>query len=325
MSSALPRSDITRFSRIEPEFIVKAYLSCTTQKVSMIQLKRRLSTLLSVDTVAALVARLISSGQIIRDGNNLQLAHEGQKATRAALGIDAGKPWDSVRIGRLPVVALGVDPDNIETRRKLARADILGAAIVCVGYDLPKNNLLSPTGVRSELVWRILRAGVPDVIGQGPFPLIEKPNAVDRTIVAGLAGVRAKTISGAVAALAAKTINAERSKSDVLRRQLIRLALKKRSSPEGFAERVKVIAHALSTPPFQGRVAIAQVYDAYGRQYPDAGSLESFKHRLLAAAKAHELHLSRLDLPEHVNRELRTRSATPSGSDEVHFVVTEWT
>jgi hypothetical protein len=95
--------------------------------------------------------------------------------------------------------------------------------------------------------------------------------------------------------------------------------------PATFAERVKQIASALKTPPFQGRVAIAQVYDAYKQKYRgDSPNIENFKIRLVNAAKRRELDLGRLDLPEHMDRDLRQRSAAAWGKDEVHFVVHRW-
>ena len=84
------------------------------------------------------------------------------------------------------------------------------------------------------------------------------------------------------------------------------------------------VARSLNTPPFKGRVAIAQVYDAYGRVHSDAGSLESFKRRLVEAAKLRAIDLTRLDMPERMNADLRNRSSVEWDTDEVHFVVTEW-
>jgi hypothetical protein len=324
MSSPLPQSDVSRFARIDPALLVKAYVFCATQSVSTARLKQRLGTLLKADAIAPLVAERVSNGELVEERGKLALTPASEMALRATLKGDAGKSWDVVRMHRLPALALHLDPDDAEMRRKLARVEVLRAAVLCVAYDLPKDGLLSSIAVRSELVWRILREAVPQIVGRGPFPLIDKSNAVDRTILAGLAGVRASTTGAAFAALAAKTVGAPASEIDVLRHHLIRSALQRAEPPDGFAQRVKTIAGRLNTPPFQGRVAIAQIYDAYGREFPDAGSLENFKHRLLASARARELQLSRLDLPEHMDRELRTRSATPSGSDEVHFVVTDW-
>jgi hypothetical protein len=323
MPGALPKSDISRFSRIDADFVVQAFLFITRQGVSLTQLKSRLSSILNDENVTSIVARLVASKKIVRDDGKIRLAGPSDKIARTALGREVGKSWEEFRLRRLPTLALGLNPDNAEARRKLGRADVLRAAIICIGFNLPKDNFLSLIGVRSELVWRVLRDGLPEVVGKGPFPPIDKSNIVDRTILAGLAGIHAKTINEAVAGLAAKVINAKETDIDSLRRRLIQLALEDR--PDNFAERVKVIARTLNTPPFQGRVAIAQVYDAYGRAYPDAGSLESFKHRLIAAANARELDLSRLDLPEHMSHELRSRSKTSWRSDEVHFIVTDWT
>jgi len=94
------------------------------------------------------------------------------------------------------------------------------------------------------------------------------------------------------------------------------------STPEpSFADRVKDVAYKLETPPFPTRVAISQVYDAYGRKYPDAGTLASFKERLVQAGKAREINLGRLDMPEGLPSDVRNRSAAPWGDDEVHFVL----
>lgn len=165
--------------------------------------------------------------------------------------------------------------------------------------------------MRSELVWRVLRAALPEIVGNRAFPIIDKSNAIDTIIFNGLAGVRAKTIDQATTALAAKILGVRGTKIENLRRQLIKIGARQPDSApvaDGFAERVKAVARSLSTPPFQGRVAIAQVYDAYGRAHPDAGSLDSFKQRLVQAAKGRKLDLTRLDLPERMSDELRHRN-----------------
>lgn len=93
---------------------------------------------------------------------------------------------------------------------------------------------------------------------------------------------------------------------------------------ETFARNVLDAAKDLATPPFDGRVAIAQAYDAHGYDYPDAGSLNSFKKRLVEASRKRKIDLSRLDMPELMDRDLRQRSETPWDSDVVHFVVVAW-
>jgi hypothetical protein len=151
---------------------------------------------------------------------------------------------------------------------------------------------------------------LPEVVGSGPFPPIQKLAAVERVLLAGLANIRARSVTEAVDGVAAAAVGLQKCDMDTLRRRLIALAVERASaeldssvSPatrpsadESFAARAKQVAEQLTTPPFQGRVAIAQVYDAYGRIHPDASSLASFKARLVEAAKARTLVLGRLDL-----------------------------
>ena len=72
-----------------------------------------------------------------------------------------------------------------------------------------------------------------------------------------------------------------------------------------------------------GQVAIAQVYDAYTENGHAPLTLEHFKSRLWAAVRAGaDFHLTRLDIPDLMDDDLRERSATPTrAGDVVHFVV----
>ena len=327
MSSSFPEPDIGRFTAIDPTLIVQAYLSKSRQGLSLAKLQSGLKSLVRVEDIARAVQKLTANGTVAEAKSKLRISKEGAERIRRILGRDAEQPWDKLLAFRFPTIALGLDPDDPAIRRRLRPRGALQAAIVGVAYGLPKDSLGSAKAVRSELVWRILRAALPEVVGSGPFPTIDKSNAIDIKILSGLAGVRAKTIDQATTALAAKILGVRGTKIEELRRQLINLEARgPKSLPtgDGFADRVKAVARSLSTPPFQGRVAIAQVYDAYGRVHSDAGSLDSFKQRLVQAAKARNLDLTRLDLPERMSDDLRHRSRTQWGSDEVHFVVTEW-
>jgi hypothetical protein len=190
----------------------------------------------------------------------------------------------------------------------------------------------STNAVATELIWQLLRQGMPGVVGKGPFPALQKLGTIERTLLAGFAGIKAKTLPEAINGVAALALGLEKVSADTLREQLIKIGVSRAdmqaSSPEttngSFAHRVLVVAETLSTPPFQGRVAIAQVYDAYGKVHADAGSLQSFKERLVQSAKAREIDLGSLDLPERMSKDLRQRSETRWGSDEVHFVIIDW-
>jgi len=295
-------------------------------------LRSRLSVFTKPDSLDRVAKQLIAKRDVSLQGDKLQLTESGKAAARTALGSEISKSWEHIRDRRLPILSLGLDPDSPEVRRRLARPNVLKAAIVAVAFGLSKDIALTPDSVRSELVWRVLRSAIPEIVGRGPFPVIGKSNAVDCSILAGLAGTPVKRLDIVIAALAARAIGARKADLDVLRTRLVQLALDgvapatgivgDQGNVRGFGERVRAVAQTLSTPPFRGRVAIAQVYDAYGRQHADAGSLASFKERLVMAAKARELDLTRLDLPEHMDRDLRERSHTVWDSNAVHFIVT---
>lgn len=341
----LPRPDTSRFSQISPELVVLSYLLESKSAISLGTLKTRLKAFVSSQRIEEAVSALVAEHQAIPK-KTIELTRKGIDAVEKALGQDAGHGWERIRHRRLPLLALGLDPDDGETLRKFASADAQKAATIAVSYGLPKEIMASKPGVCAELVWLTLKARLPDVVGDGPFPPIQKLGTVERVVLAGLANIRARSVTEAVDGVAAAALGLQKCDIDTLRRRLIVLAVEQSSGRRAPAElpspaspappaprapadgsfdaRVTQVAEKLTTPPFQGRVAIAQVYDAYGRIHPDAGSLQSFKARLVEAAKARTLVLARLDMPEGMSRELRERSETSWGSDEVHFVITAW-
>jgi hypothetical protein len=338
----LPRPDTSRFSRISPELVVLSYLLGSKRAISLGALKTRLKAFVSSQRIEEAVSALVAEHQAIPK-KTIELTRKGKDAVEKALGQDAGQGWEKIWHRRLPLLALGLDPDDGETLRKFASADAQKAATIAVSYGLPKEIMASKPGVCAELLWRTLKARLPEVIGNGPFPPIQKLGTVERVVLAGLANVRARNVTEAVDGVAAAALGLQKCNIDTLHRRLIVLAVEQSSGQLASAElrsttlpapsapadgsfvaRVKEVAEKLITPPFQGRVAIAQVYDDYGRIHPDAGSLQSFKVRLVEAAKARTLVLGRLDMPEGMSRELRERSETSWGSDEVHFVITAW-
>jgi hypothetical protein len=259
----------------------------------------------------------------------LVLSQTGKGAAKSVLGRDADAKWEFLYEHRFPLLVLGLDPDHPDIRRKFARGDAFTAATIAVAFELKTAEISSKTAVCGQLVWRLLRTGLPDIVGKGPYPHIDKLRTVELVLLAGLAKTRGNKVNDVIGGLRALAVGLTKCDASGLRKQLIRIGLQRGSrspelrKPDGFAGRVKEVAKSLSTPPFVGRVAIAQLYDAYGRVHPDAGSLTSFKERLVAAAKGHELELGRLDLPERMDRDLRLRSEASWGTDTVHFVITE--
>ncbi len=342
MAHQLPNPDISRYSPISPEIVTLAYIGSAKQGMSLATLQGRLKKLVSPSDVDAVVCSFLQRGEATLE-KTVSLTSKGKDAAKKALRRDAGETWEVIKARRLPLIAVGLDPDDAETRRKFAKFDALKAAAIAVAFGLPKETMASPKAVGGELVWRLLRSGLPEVVGKGPFPVIEKPAIVERVLLSGLAGVRARAFPEAMSALAAAAVGVEKFDAGALRERLIQIGVERATSGTSgrrtddlvpskakpvanvnFAARVREIADSLTTPPFQGRVAIAQVYDAYGKVHPDAGSLASFKERLVQSAKTRDIGLARRDLPERMSWDLRERSEARWDSYEVHFVITDW-
>lgn len=68
-----------------------------------------------------------------------------------------------------------------------------------------------------------------------------------------------------------------------------------KASTEEFAARVQAITNVSAAGPFSDRLAIGALYDAYGRDFADAGSMASFKERIVEAFTRKLISLRRLD------------------------------
>lgn len=339
MVLTLPKADEARFHPVSPQAISLAYLSCQKQGLSLATLQQRLKKLVPPAEVDAAVSAMIERGEASLE-KSITLTAKGREAANRLLGNDNGQPWETLKDRRLPMIALGLNPDDADVRNRFAKSDALKATTIAIAFGLHKQAMGSLKAVCGELVWQLLRARMPEVVGKGPFPVIDKPGVVERVLLSGLAGIKAKSIPEAITGVAALAVGLEKVDADTLRERLLQIGVGRAvkaprmeapssahgdaNGSAGFASRVREVALTLTTPPFQGRVAIAQVYDAYGKIHADAGSIASFKERLVAAAKARDIELGRLDLPERMSKELRKRSETAWGSDEVHFVITNW-
>jgi hypothetical protein len=87
-----------------------------------------------------------------------------------------------------------------------------------------------------------------------------------------------------------------------------------------FAERVLDITRTAHAGPFSHKTPIGLIYDVYGQRHADAGSLEDFKRRLLAASTAGHLALLPLDDPGALEAGSRARSEIVTATERLHFV-----
>ena len=109
---------------------------------------------------------------------------------------------------RLPLLALGLDPD----RRRGPYANLpqrmhKKLPTIAVSCGLPKEIMASKPGVCAELdLANAESAGLPEVVGNGPFPPIQKLGTVERVVLAGLANIRARSVTEAVDGVAAAAL-----------------------------------------------------------------------------------------------------------------------
>jgi hypothetical protein len=285
-----------------------------------------LGALLNADALREALVSL-NTRSLLRDlVANPRLTGEGIRHFKKLLGADQKEGWDTILGQRLVARTLGLNPDDKAHRRRVTDARGFPAFVAAVGFGLPKE-LATPAAVRSELIWRILRSRLPDLLGHGPFPIEGELDHHSRAVLLSFAGLQSGNVQQAMAVLAARCVGLQKANAEQLKMALIRQALKSRPDgprPATFARNVLDIAGNLTTPPFDGRVAISQVYDAYGKRYADAGSLTDFKRRLVDAARRRELSLQRIDMPELIAPDVRERSQTQWDSDVVHLVVVEW-
>ncbi|MEN0065218.1 MAG: hypothetical protein AAGA48_23945, partial [Myxococcota bacterium] len=274
---------------------------------------------------------------ILVSGSRLVLSDAGRSRAEAFLGADKTSRWEQIRDRRLPIVALGLDPDSGDVRRRLRHPQNFIGAICGVTFDVAERARLSVKDVRTELVWRVVKDRMADLIGPGPFPVIDPAGPVATVILASLADTRRQNIDHVMSDLAAKAIGSPSSTIKALRQRLLELGVAPSTEVINgavmgsggnqvdlpFSARVLALVRSMETPPFVGRVAIAQVFDAYGAKYQDGTTLEDFKQSLVKAAKSRELQLDSLELPEMMDPALRDRSMTKWNRENVHLVSSE--
>ncbi len=329
-----------RFQPIDPVEFVAVYLAKARGAVALTTTANSLSPYLDKAALGRCLAMLKGRGEITREDGQLRMGPEAVRSIHARLGKDEAEPWNKLLDGRFILMALGMDPDDRLARIRKGRSDQLRAMVIAVGYGLKlPPEKLTATSVRAEMVTRILRMHMPDIVGQEPLPIEGKATALERVLLGGFVGIRARNITEAWAALAAAAAGLEDKSIEALRKGLVHSALTRggaqgpdehEAAPEDgaltrFAERVLEVARQVAEDDhrFAGRVAIAAVYDIYGRSHPDAGRIAEFKTRLVEAARRRELSLERLDLPELLTEDERARSAAPWDDDHRHLIVTE--
>jgi len=258
------------------------------------------------DRLEAAFEELVQAGWAeVNASRKAVLTAEGRHEAERRFGKLAGGQEGLKRLKNVvwPALALGMEP-NTKGGARLARPEHLRAALLVSLFRLPLDKDSATLSA-----------------------------AVSALVLRGMAG--ASLQSSEHSELKPIVQNAgDLSDADKLRQTVVRAALalgaRGTTQPDAgatptrvdaaFASNVQVLADKLSTPPFSNKVAIAQVYDAYGREHRDAGSLDTFKEKLLAAHKKGLLKLRALDEPQAMDQELRERSLIKTRYGWYYFV-----
>ncbi|MFP4536794.1 MAG: hypothetical protein ACLFPA_00690 [Dichotomicrobium sp.] len=348
---ALPSADLTRLTPVAPQDLVLACLAFERAATAR-AIARRLKPwgVGSAQTSAGLAA-LAKAGLVEAAGERCIVTDEGEAAAGRCFDLETGASWPEFAERQFTALALGLDPVAVQDRTYLGNARNLYAAALAALFDLadpaahPKLN-----AVRAALVWRIVAARCPELLSTEPPGDMSGPgDAVTRAVYIRFCGLTRGTVDQATPALLRRTLPGPVGAGVVgLRRALVRAALKEdteeirqpvsdepevvppsEGGSEDFGKTVAALARKLKTPKAKGghftggQVAIAQLYDAYAAGDRAPLTLDDFKSRLWTAVRdGADFHLTRLDIPDLMDDDLRKRSATPTrAGDVVHFVV----
>lgn len=348
MTSDLPRlpaPDPARLNPVSAGDLVLSYLAyMKSAAVSAGTIARSLGVWgADQRDVECALARLQQLGLAERgSAQRWRLSPEGRKEARSRFGAKTAVNWAAFAERHFVACALRLDPLDKDVADYLGRAHNVYAAALAVLFSLADPASFPPLArMRGALIWRIAAARFPDLMpptspsaGGGP------EDAVTRALYLSFAGLKSGGVDAATPALLRRALSAPFARSaSAIRRALVRAALQQSWTPgpslqpgsgtEDFAQDVFSIAKHVQTPKRAGgyfggsQVAIAQLYDEYAAQKKNGLSLDQFKAQLWHAVRnGARFHLTRLDIPELMEDELRQRSATRTlTGDVVHFVV----
>ena len=225
MAEAPLQPALDRFGRIDSAHFLAVYLLGTKRSRTLPQLQASLRKWAATPIIEQAIAQGVQQGHLLVQDDRVDLTDEGRDATRVALGEDADETRDRLMERRFPVQALGLDPDDPEVRRRVQGSAELARAIVAVGFGLPNSTLFSIKHLCSELVWRSLRPTLSDVIGSGPFPLVEESDVVAGVILSGLAGTPGAPVNQVFKTLAARALMVSSTQMEALRQRLVQVGL----------------------------------------------------------------------------------------------------
>ncbi len=240
--------------------------------------------------------------------------------------------------------ALNLPALSTETRRRLAEADGLRAAILQQGFNLPIAPFGTLTQARNALLWQHLFNPQTAENLQNQMPDLQQQAFNQGTVMAALLNdllqaPKPLPWDKALSQLVAKVVQAKRTTPDELRTVILRQAVtstdpvpQKPDTPnsnnlgtlsdEEFAELALNAAKATQDGRLgDSKVFISRVWATLQQQHPDLTlSLEGFKQRLITANQQRRLDLSRADMAYALDANDVSTSETNHLNSTFHFI-----
>ncbi|MDF1755135.1 MAG: hypothetical protein P1U89_20265 [Verrucomicrobiales bacterium] len=332
-----PVPNLSNLSPIDASLLVTVLVGSRKNKTSKSEILRKLRTLNSeIDELA--IEEAIQRRQIVASGTLFSITDSGVRSLNSMLPESISKlDWSKDLVGQfLPLMALGFDPKQMKAfRQRRDQAKLEAVTIVKLfGFQCGPIEKVTIHQARAAYLWSILTERFSDFDLRASGKVDSIKDEFSKRIFCSVIGSKQNRLDLATKALACGAVGANTNSLDALKSGLIQRASKiaEEGADKGpiksegekelakFALQVKEIARELRTPPFDDSVSISQVYDAYGKKFPDAGKLSEFKSRLISARQNGLLSLMRLDSPRLVDKDVRDRSELIYDQTKVHLV-----
>lgn len=278
-----------------------------------------------------------------------QLSDRGRQHILDALRLKTLPPrlqWKTLKNTDWIAHALNLPALSTETRKRLAEADGLRAAILKQGFSLPVAPFGTLTQARNALLWQHLCNPQTAENLQTQLPDLRQQAFNQGTVMAALLNdllqaPKPLPWDKALAQLVAKVAQAKRTTPDELRSAILRQALTRSAAPlplKPDASNSTPIAAALSDEAFaeltlnaakatqdgrlgDSKVFISRVWATLQQQHPDLTlTLEDFKQRLITANQQRRLDLSRADMAYALDSNDVSTSETNHLNSTFHFI-----
>lgn len=340
MSDSAPilQPDLSHFKSIDPNVVLVSLIATKQTGISFAKAKGSLTAISKDCDWEKCLEEAVSKKWLDCDQKKLRLSNAGMQYLSETFPEDvATLTWKKLTEVYLPLLSMGLKGRQMKHSSGRGTAD-LHAAVLTLLYNLPISlQSATPALACSAILWRVIAKRFPEFDGKTSGQPAPIKDPYSRKLFCLATGENCNDVATASKMLACRPLGItgkcgiEELRKVLLIRglsgQRIETTPSKPNQPsklddlKAFAARVQEIADSLSIPPFNEKVSISQVYDAYGRKYADAGKIVEFKSRLLQSLRSELISLKRSDSPKMLSPDIRSRSEIVDGRTTFHFVV----